>query len=121
VGTVIGPAIMIGFISHAGMNVQTNVMELFPKEISLPSLPYAQEITDTVNKMKSSPGMKEKLANVEIPDLASMTTVKIDMSGKSNNKIPKDLLELMQSSDVTTITKNSKIFAEKCLVKCHPK
>jgi EmrB/QacA subfamily drug resistance transporter len=121
VGTVIGPAIMIGFISHAGMNVQTNVMELFPKEISLPSLPYAQEITDTVNKMKSSPGMKEKLANVEIPDLASMTTVKIDMSGKSNNKIPKDLLELMQSSDVTTITKNSKIFAERMFSEMSPK
>lgn len=121
VGTVIGPAIMIGFLSHAGMNVQTNIMGLFPNEISLPSLPYAQEITDTVNKLKSDPGMKEKLADVNIPDLASMTTVKLDMSGNGNYKMPKDLLELMQSSDVTTVTKNSKTFADRMFKEMSPK
>jgi len=35
VGTVIGPAIMVGFLAHAGANVQTNVMNVFPKEIEV--------------------------------------------------------------------------------------
>ncbi len=121
VGTVIGPAIMIGFISHAGMNVQSNVMSLLPKEVHVASLPYAQEITDKVNTLKSDPNMKEKLENVNIPDLASMTTVKIDMSGNGSYKMPKDLLELMQSSDVTTITKNSKTLTDRMFAEMSPK
>ena len=121
VGTVIGPAIMIGFISHAGMNVQSNVMSLLPKEVHVASLPYAQEITDKVNTLKSNPNMKEKLENVNIPDLASMTTVKIDMSGNGSYKMPKDLLELMQSSDVTTITKNSKTLTDRMFAEMSPK
>jgi hypothetical protein len=121
VGTVIGPAIMIGFISHAGMNVQTNVMSLLPKEVHVASLPYAQEITDTVNTLKSNPNMKEKLENVNIPDLASMTTVKIDMSGNGSYKMPKDLLDLMKSSDVTTITKNSKTLTDRMFGEMSPK
>jgi len=121
VGTVIGPAIMIGFLAHAGANVQTNVMDVFPKEIAVPSLPYAQEISDKMENLKKDPNMKEKLAGVEMPDLASMTKVKIDMSGNSGYKIPDELLELMKSSDVTTITKNSKIFAQKMFEQMSPK
>jgi len=121
VGTVIGPAIMVGFLAHAGANVQTNVMNVFPKEIEVPSLPYAQEISDKMENLKKDPNMKEKLAGVEMPDLASMTKVKIDMSGNSGYKLPDDLLELMKSSDVTTITENSKILAQRMFEEMSPK
>ncbi len=121
VGTVIGPAIMIGFLAHAGANIQTNVMTLFPKEITVPSLPYAKEISDKMDALKKDPNMKDKLANVELPDLDSMTKVKIDMSGNSGYKIPDDLLDLMKSSDVTTITRNSKTFAQKMFEQMTPK
>lgn len=121
VGTVIGPAIMIGFLAHAGANIQTNVMTLLPKEITAPSLPYAKEISDKMDALKKDPNMKDKLANVEFPDLTSMTKVKINMSGNSGYKIPDDLLELMKSSDVTTITKNSKTFAQKMFEQMTPK
>jgi EmrB/QacA subfamily drug resistance transporter len=121
VGTVIAPAIMIGFIAHAGVNIQADIMALFPKEMAVPSLPYAKELNDKLNNLKKDPNMAEKLANVRIPDLASMTTVKIDMSGKSGYKVPNDLIELMKASDVTTITKNSKTFAGKMFEQMAPK
>jgi EmrB/QacA subfamily drug resistance transporter len=121
VGTVIAPAIMIGFIAHAGVNIQTGIMALFPKEIAVPSLPYAKELNDKLNNLKKDPNMMEKLANVQIPDLASMTTVRIDMSGKSDYKVPNDLIELIKASDITTITKNSKTFAGKMFEQMAPK
>lgn len=120
VGTVIGPAIMIGFISHAGANVQTNVMGLFPSEIKVPALPYAEELTEKINELKANPNMKDKLADVEMPDFASMTSVKIDMSGKGDYKMPEDLVEIMRTSDVTTITANSKILASRMFDEMNP-
>lgn len=120
VGTVIAPAIMIGFIAHAGANIQTNVTAIFPEEISVPSLPYAQELTDKINDFKKDPNMKDKLGNFEMPDLASMTTIKIDMKGNNSYKMPDDLLELMKSSDVTTITGNSKVLADRMFKEMTP-
>jgi hypothetical protein len=111
IGTTIAPAIMIGFIAHAGGAVQDKVMAILPSEVNAPVLPYAQELTDKINKMKSNPQMKEKLAGVEIPDLASMTKVKIDMNGNGSYKMPTDLLELMKTSDVTNITERTKVLA----------
>lgn len=121
VGTVIGPAIMIGFISHAGMSTQGNVRELLPKVIHVTSLPYAQEVNDTFNDLKKNPYGQKMFANVNIPDFASMTTIPIDMSGKGSYKMPKDILELLQSSDVTTITKNSKTFVDRMFGEMSPK
>lgn len=119
VGTVIAPAIMIGFIAHAGANSQADIMALFPKQIAVPSMPYAKELNDKFNNLKDSPYMKN-LAGIKIPDLASMNTIKIDMSGKSGYKIPNELMELMKSSDVTNITKNSRTFAQKMFEQMTP-
>jgi EmrB/QacA subfamily drug resistance transporter len=113
IGTAIAPAIMVGFIAHAGAALQTDVMNLLPKQVSLPELPYAQEITDAFNKMKADPNMQEKLSGMEMPDLASMTTMDINMGSGSGFTMPSDLLELMQSSDVTTITQNAKTLASR--------
>ncbi|HEX3030005.1 MAG TPA: MFS transporter [Clostridia bacterium] len=118
VGTVIAPAIMIGFIAHAGASVQTNVMTFFPNKISV-DLPYAQELSGKMNALKKIPSMQGMLS--KMPDFASMTTVKIDMKGKSNFKMSKDLLELLQSSDVTTITNNSKVMAKAMFDQMTPK
>lgn len=117
VGTVIGPAIMIGFISHAGANIETNVRGLFPTQINVPALPYAEELT----KMFNDPSMKDRLADFEMPDFASMTTIEIDMSSKSGYKMPDDLVERLKSSDVTTITANSKIIASRMFDEKNPK
>lgn len=112
IGTAIAPAIMVGFIAHAGGNVQGNIMNLLPKEVTVPPLPYSQELSDEITKLKNDPNMKEKLSGVTLPDLKSMTTVKIDMKS-GDTKIPDDLIELMKTSDVTNITARTKTFSSK--------
>ncbi len=113
IGTAIAPAIMVGFIVHAGASIGTDVMNLLPKEVSLPKLPYAQEITDAFSQMKADPNIKEKLGSMDMPDLSTMTTMSINMSSSSGFTMPADLMELIQSSDVTTITQNAKTLASR--------
>jgi len=112
IGTAIAPAIMIGFISHAGLAVQTNVMNILPSEVNVPTLPYSQEITDAENSLLSNDAMKEKMAGIEIPDLSTQRTVKININDNSGYTMLPELLDMMKTSDVTTITENSKILAE---------
>ena len=112
IGTAIAPAIMIGFIAHAGMAVQPNVMKLLPSEVSLPELPYAQELTDKINEMKTNPETKDQFADMNIPDLTSMQTIKISMESNDGFEMPAEILALLQSSDVTTIVPNCKVMAE---------
>ena len=113
VGTAIAPAIMVGFISHAGMSVQDNIMKLLPNEISVPPLPYAQELTEEFNKLKADPSMAEKLKDVDIPDLTAMETMKFDMTSNSGKfQMSDEILEKLKTSDVTTITDSTKAMAE---------
>ncbi len=113
IGTAIAPAIMIGFISHAGMSVQGNVMKLLPNEISVPPLPYAQELTEEFNQLKEDPSMADKLKGIDMPDLTSMETIKFDMSSNSGNfQLPAEILEMLKSADVTTITDSTKAMTD---------
>lgn len=120
IGTAIAPAIMVGFLAHAGTAVQTNVMALLPKEAVMPELPYAQELNQTMNKLKTDPMTKEKFKDINIPDLTAYKTVKINMNG-NNGKVPDNLLELMKASDVTTIVKNVKEFSNYMFEQMTPK
>lgn len=113
IGTAVAPAIMVGFIAHAGSNIQEEIMKDLPDTITIPKLPYADEITKEFNDLKSNSQMKDKLKNMDIPDLTSMETVKIDFNNNdSDYEVPNDVVELMKTSDVTTITKNSKIMTK---------
>lgn len=113
IGTAVAPAIMVGFIAHAGSNIQDEIMKDMPDKISIPKLPYADEITKEFDDLKSNSQMKDKLKDMDMPDLTSMETVNIDFDNKdSDYKISDDLIELMKTSDVTTITENSKIMAK---------
>jgi len=103
IGTSIAPAIMVGFIAHAGLSVQANLMAVMPDQVSMPSLPYVQDISDKVTALKADPNMSDKLGNMEIPDLTSMQTIKIDFSGNSNFTMPENIINKLKSSDVTTI------------------
>lgn len=113
IGTAVAPAIMVGFIAHAGANIQDEIMKDMPDKITIPKLPYADEITKEFNDLKANSQMKDKLKDMDMPDLKSMETVNIDFDNKdSGYEISDDLIELMKNSDVTTITENSKIMAK---------
>ena len=112
IGTTVAPAIMVAFLAHAGSGLQTQTMSLLPKEVSVPPLPYSQKLNQEFTKLESDPNYKDKLANVSLPDLTTMTKVKINTSG-SSVKVPADVLELLKTSDVTNITARTKIFASR--------
>lgn len=113
VGTAIAPAIMVGFIAHAGLNVQTEVMKQLPAQLQVPPLPYAQELTETFQHLQTDPATQAQFANMQIPDLTAYQTIDIQMNGGSGNGLPADLVALMRTSDVTTIVDNSKILADR--------
>lgn len=113
VGTSIAPAIMVGFLAYAGTSVQTNLMAVMPDEINMPSLPYVQEITDEVAALQANPDTASMMGDMEVPNLSSMQTIKLDFSGNSNYEMPADIIEKLKSSDVTTIVGITKEMSER--------
>jgi uncharacterized coiled-coil DUF342 family protein len=63
--------------------------------------------------LKSDPELKDKLKNVEFPDLNSQTTINIDTSSSGGATLPDDLVELLKTADVTNIVQRSKVVAER--------
>ena len=112
IGTVIGPAIMVAFIAHAGMNVQTNVMAVLPKEITVPASQNAQSLSNDLNSLKQDAAMAEKMEGLDIPDFSREQKIEIDMSGTGSASLPADLLESVKNSDVTNIVDRMKALAE---------
>ncbi len=113
IGTTIAPAILIGFLAHAGSSLQDRELAILPKEIIVPQLPYAQELTEKINKLKSDEKMKDRLAGMEFPDLASITKIQINMESEGNSELPEDLVELLKTADVTNITERIKILSSR--------
>jgi EmrB/QacA subfamily drug resistance transporter len=111
IGTTIAPALMVGFLSHAGLSLQTDITNVLPNQVNVPNLPYVQDISDEINTLKSSPAMAAKLSGIELPDLSSMQTVQINFNGDSDVTVPDNIIKELQSSDVTTITQVTKDFA----------
>lgn len=120
IGTAIAPAIMIGFIANAGMSVQTEVMKQLPSQIVLPQLPYTEELNQTFTQLKSDPQLGPQFAQLEIPDFSKFQTVDIKMTGESGMALPANLVNLMRTSDVTTIVDNSKTLADRLFADMTP-
>ncbi|UWG96627.1 MFS transporter [Dehalobacter sp. DCM] len=120
IGTTIAPAIMVAFLAQAGLNVQANVRDLLPREITLPPLPYATELTTTIDRLRSDPSTKRYVATVYMPDLSFLQTIDMDMSSDSPIAIPADVLDRLKASDVTTITANCKRVARSLFFQTTP-
>ena len=114
IGTAVAPAIMVGFIVHAAAGLPGGLMELLPQEAGMPALPYAQEIDDALERYKSDPRFSSMLEGMEMPKLADMQSVKIDMGSSGGSyEMPADILEKLQNSDVTNITDNTVLLVER--------
>lgn len=107
IGTAVAPAIMIGFISSAGMNVQSNIMNELPNTITISGLPYQEEISNEINQMKKIPGTEKiykKMSSFqEILDNGIIMNIE-----DKKLKLSKETLEILQTSDVTNIVNNTK-------------
>jgi len=120
IGTSIAPAIMVGFLAFAGTAVQAKLMAVMPSEISVPPLPYVQEISDEVAALRAEPNMADKLGSMDMPDLTEMQTISLDFSGNSGVEMPADIIEKLKSSDVTTIVGITKELSERMFTQMTP-
>lgn len=112
IGTTIAPAFLVGFLAHAGTQLADNLTAQLPTTITAPALPYADELQAKFEELKKDKSLADKLKNVTFPDLKSQTTITIDPSKSSGQSLPPELVDLLQTADVTTIVERSKIVAE---------
>ncbi len=110
IGTTLAPAVLIGFLAHAGAGLQDALTAQLPKQLSVPTLPYATELQDKFAKMKDDPNLRDQLDGVEFPDLGGQT-INIDVDG--GGTLPDDLVELLKTADATDITERTKIVADR--------
>ena len=106
IGTAVAPAIMVAFVAHAGTLMQDNIMDTLPKQVSVSALPYAQEIDDELDELRSTKEGKKMLKGVDIPKLMDYQTIDINMDADDSEydfEITDEDLDKVQNSDVTTI------------------
>ena len=106
IGTAVAPAIMVAFVVHASSFMQGNLMDTLPKQVSVSALPYAQQIDDELDKLRSTKDGVKMLKDIDIPRLSDYQTIDIAMDSEDNKygfEISDEDLDKMQNSDVTTI------------------
>ncbi len=107
-GTVIAPAIMVGFISHAGISFQNQVMDFMPNTIDYTNSPYVVQL----NKELSTFGSNFDLNKMTGGSFSLTEPMTIDMSATDDSMtLPHDAVERLQNSDVTNITENCEYLA----------
>ena len=109
IGTTLAPAIMVGFLAHSGGLLQDRLTAQLPATVQVPQLPYAATLQKKFAAWKADERFADALKGVEFPDLTSRTRIEVDAGG--GGQLPADLVELLQTADVTTIVERSKTVA----------
>ena len=112
IGTTLAPALLVGFLAHAGTQLPEALTAQLPTQVKAPALPYAQELQAKFAELKADDKLADKLKDVTFPDIASKTTITIDTTSGSGESLPDDLLDLLKTADVTTIVDRTKQVAE---------
>ncbi len=109
IGTAVAPAIMVGFLAHAGVAVQSDVMAELPAEVSVPAIAIPQELMSQMQQVPMAGTDGAPMAGMG--DLTSARTIKLDMGSGDSQELSPELVRLMQDSDVTTIVDSTKVLA----------
>ena len=105
-GTAVAPAIMVAFIVHAGAGMQDQLMEVMPKQVTVSPLPYAQELDDELDEMRSDANLKKMLKGIDIPKLTDYEVIDVDMDAEGGDfdvEISDEIIDELSASDVTTV------------------
>jgi EmrB/QacA subfamily drug resistance transporter len=108
IGTAIAPAIMIGFLAHAGMSAQTSLMALLPP-VESPRLKNAVKLQAQLEALRKDPQAAAMLSKMSIPSFDSAMTVKFDMAG--GGSLPPEIAARLRRADVTTIVDDLKVLS----------
>jgi EmrB/QacA subfamily drug resistance transporter len=111
IGTTLAPAFLVGFLAHAGGDLQDALVAQLPTQVAAPALPYAAELQQKFTELKADDRLKDSLAGVDFPDLTA-TTIDISVTG-NDAALPDDLVDLLKTADVTTITERTKTVAQR--------
>ncbi len=117
-GTTIAPAILVGLLANAGASVQDSIVSELPTQVTVPALPHASVLKSRIEAWKQDPDLADRLGDVDLSDL-DRTTVDIAL-GEGDSELPDDLVELLSTADVTTITERTKIVAERMFAEQTP-
>lgn len=117
IGVTLAPAIMVGFIAHGVAELQTALTAVLPTSVQVPQLPHAKELTTRFEAWKADEKIGKELDGVAVPDL-TRTTIEVDPSG--GGELPADLVDLLQSADVTNITERTQIVASRMFAENSP-
>ncbi len=113
IGTAVAPAIMVGFLSHAGAMVQGNLMPLLPNDLAMPQIPYTQELNEKIDALKSNEMIADQLTGLDKLEFSATPEMNMtENSGSGDIELPPELLASLQSADVTTITEKTKEMAD---------
>lgn len=110
IGTTLAPAIMIGFVVQGTAGLQAALTADLPTHVQLAALPHAKELDERFAAWKHDERFADALAGVDLPDL-TRNDVELDFNG--GDSLPADLVDLLKTADVTTITERSKLVAER--------
>jgi EmrB/QacA subfamily drug resistance transporter len=108
IGTTLAPALLVGFLAHAGTQLPDALTAQLPTQVKAPTLPYAVELQARFAELKEDANLADKLKDVTFPDLASKTTIDIDTTSGNGESLPDDLLDLLKTADVTNIVERTK-------------
>lgn len=111
IGTTIAPSIMVAFIASAGMLVQSNISEELPTDLNVPPVVYASEIKTAFDEYASNPQFSDSFGDFVFPDMTNGYSYPLVMNSSSDSSsIDPTMLQLIQSSDVTTVAVNTEVF-----------
>ncbi len=114
IGTAIAPAIMIGFIAHAGASAQPKLMALLPP-VDAPRLELSDTLESQLTAVKANPALAGMMAGMEIPSFGAPAGMDFSMGsqgGAEAGALPPEMATKLRSADVTTITDRIKELAE---------
>lgn len=108
IGTAIAPAIMVGFIAQAGVTMQDDLMKEMPDIPEIPKMEQQVKLEGIIDNLNESQEFRKQMKenNIDLDKmLGADMNMDIDMtSAADENEMPKELLDKLQSSDVTTVT-----------------
>ena len=110
-GTTLAPAFLVGFLAHAATDLPTALTHQLPQTASAPALPHATELERKFAALQSNDWLADRLRDVELPDFSSKTT--IDLASFGSGSLPEDLVELLNTADVTTVAARTKVVSER--------
>ncbi len=113
IGTTIAPSIMVAFIASAGMLVQSNVTTVLPRDLTIPPVVYASDIKQAFDDFSQNPQFSSEFSDFTFPDMSTDTSYPLSFDqSNSVGSLDPEMIALIQSSDVTTITENTHVFYE---------